>query len=109
MREKLTALNLMLIEYCSHPAMKGGVEVGQRSIGNGRNEKKRSDVGQERSQSRLPDNGGDGGGVDVGEDSDELDEEEIEDNIRSDNEIRDFFDEQVRTNMFQTIKYPNLT
>jgi hypothetical protein len=38
------------------------------------------------------------GGLDAGEDSDELDEEEIEDNIRSDNEIRDFFDEQVRNN-----------
>ena len=85
-REKLTALNLMLIEYCSHPSMKGGVEVGQRLVGNTRKEKNRNDPGQEKS--------GDGG-VDAGEDSDLLDEEEIEDNIRSDNEIRDFFDEQV--------------
>ena len=45
---------------------------------------------------RLPDSGD--GGLDAGEDSDELDEDEIEDNIRSDNEIRDFFDEQVRKN-----------
>jgi DNA-directed RNA polymerase subunit M/transcription elongation factor TFIIS len=69
-REKLTALNLMLIEYCSHPSMKGGVEVGQRLVGNARKEKNRNDPGQEKS--------GDGG-VDAGEDSDLLDEEEIED------------------------------
>jgi len=103
-REKLSALNLMLIEYCSHPAMKGmGSEaaVKQSRLGKGdRSFNRRHHATHRKNLTTAGDDVHEED--DLAEDEDDphtanADDEEIEENLRSDAEIREFFDEQVLT------------
>ena len=106
-REKLSALNVMLIEYCSHPAMRGmgseaaALQKSKRSKSRRRSRRGNLDQhgivggngsvgeGSKTDGIRLSDNG-----EHVDDDDSEI-EEESEEILRSDAEIREFFEEQV--------------
>lgn len=96
-REKLSALNLMLIEYCSHPAMKG---VGSEAVTT-RHLKYRGGGGGVRKGWQGRENAARG----VDGDEDDIHDEggeshfsgpiEIDEGVQADAELRDFFDDQV--------------